>query len=129
MRRGEYRISVPAPNQADAWTGFDATDASFLAVKLTLTDTAGGDSAYLYVDPDLGFDPSLDANISPDATLSNLDIRFDRIRVGGAQDAKIDAIRFGETYSSVIPEPSSIGLLVLALAGAIRLRLRGRRNF
>lgn len=98
-------------------------------MKLTLTDTAGGDSAYLYVDPDLGFDPSLDANISPDATLSNLDIRFDRIRVGGAQDAKIDAIRFGETYSSVIPEPSSIGLLVLALAGAIRLRLRGRRNF
>jgi len=93
---------------------------------LKFTFDAAGDQVDIYRNPTPGAEPAV-----PTATLTgaNFDFSFDRLSmtrfVGNSPVHHADEIRFGTTWSSVIPEPGSVALLVTA---ALCLVLRRRRR-
>lgn len=100
------------------------TNTHFIVLKFVFN--SGDDSVYGYLDPtNLLAEPTL-------ATASLLgagDFSFDRISFGdfqGANDPFVDEIRFGGTWSSVIPEPGTWAAMALALLGALGWRARRR---
>ncbi len=86
--------------------------------------TAGDTLIRMYVNPAAGTEP-----IIADASIEKVNFTYDQIRVQaglGAADGAFDEIRFGTTYADVVavPEPSTVGLMILA--GTIGMVFRRR---
>ncbi len=113
-----------------AATGSDATQDTFLVVKLTIGPNANDDTADLYINPTLGAAPPAVPDIA--AYALNEDVNdnraIDEIRLGGQNGAFVaDEIRIGMTFADVaplVPEPSS---LILALSCSLCGILSRRR--
>ena len=104
-------------------SGTDTENKALLVAKFTDT------KAELFIDPDLNIEPT-----SADASVSFTSIGVFvgvRLFAGGGNkpaDADFDEIRIGTTFRSVapIPEPATVGLVLLG--GAVLLGRRGRGN-
>ncbi len=76
-----------------------------------------GDTVQVYFDPVVG-QPAP----APSATLSGLDLAFDKLRIrGGSNPAEIDEIRFAGSYENATPKYTEFTLTVEAENGGIQL--------
>lgn len=99
------------------------TAVNLFVLRFDLSATALSDTLTIYRNPTLGLEPMV-----PTATLTGLDIQFDRVtlaRFGDSGTTRWDEIRVGSDFASVtIPEPS---VSILGLASGLALLARRRR--
>lgn len=115
----------------------DYSTLSLAVVRIDYGPT-NNDTAYLFINPTLGIEPSTS---TASASTNNFNFTFLRVRpFAGANDAansrpyadlKVDEIRIGTTWQDVtpfitiVPEPS---VITIAGLGALGVWLRSRRN-
>ncbi|HEU6447719.1 MAG TPA: immunoglobulin domain-containing protein [Verrucomicrobiae bacterium] len=113
---------------------------NFIVVRVD-HNPGGNDSAWLFVNPILGTEPS--TNSAGAVSLGNFDFSFDRLRVfaGGQSSASqpyaemvLDEYRLGETYADVTPIVSAAGATgfvitnIQLIGGNVVLRGTGGTN-
>ncbi len=102
---------------------------TFVVGKLFKSGAAGDnyDRLQVVVNPTSTTEPGTwDGDITRDIEVDTLD-RFG-LRYGNTQAGWIDEIRIGTTYGSVIPEPSTLAMTVMAFVALLGLSGRGRRR-
>ncbi len=96
-----------------------ATDTAvhMLVARFDLSATAASDSVTVWVDPTAE---------TGGTVISGQDLKWDRIALSNyaTQNASWDEIKFGTTYSDVIPEPATIGLVGVFGIGILFARRR-----
>lgn len=101
------------------------TDVNLFVVKFTFSTVNNGDSLTVWQNPSLasGTDPS------GGVTFSNFNLEFDRFAFGrfpnGSGSVAWDEFRIGDSWASVVPEPSSFALLV---CGMVAVAVCGKRR-
>jgi hypothetical protein len=106
--------------------GLADTNVNLFVIRFNLSTTTNGDSITIWRNPTSLLDEPAISN----GTLSNFNFTFDRTSVGNFQlngdSITIDEIRFGDSYTSVlpVPEPSSTSLLIFigSVLGTVRRR-------
>jgi hypothetical protein len=131
---GSYGFGGPGGNGTSASAGSGtsafAHDASFFVVGKIVTSNTVFDTVFVQIYNDSGVVSSTD-NLSISNTLNHsvnrTDARGSNILRIINSSAILDGIRIGDTYASVVPEPSSASLLIGLGAGAMILLRRRRR--
>jgi PEP-CTERM motif len=107
--------------------GLADTDVNLFVIRFDLSTTNNADSVTIWRNPSsLLTEPAIS-----NGTLTNFNLTFDRTSVGNFQfngdSITVDEIRFGDSYTSVLPVPEPSSTLLLILIGSVAGTGRRRR--
>lgn len=102
-------------------TGISASGLAMLVLRVDFT--GGDENAWLWVDTDLGFEPTL-GTADASGVVKSFEADFVQLQLESFTTAGIDEIRVGFTFEDV-PEPA-LALLLIPVAAALTARRRLR---
>lgn len=139
---GTYQLGIGRnSNSANATFGSDIplTDAVFVVAAVEIVEGTSNDIARLWINPDVSTFGDASAptatlegqNVGGDASINSF-ILYQRGTNNGLAvlGSWVDEVKIGTTWADVtpVPEPASLGLIGLGMAGLLRRQQRRRRR-